>query len=149
MVYGPQGGNVGKPAASNGYDKPLPVIDALTKGFWDHAKQGRLAMQVCTACGDVHFPASPVCPKCLSEKQSWRPVSGEGVLYSWVVFHQGYWAGMKEALPYPVCMVELAEGPLFLCNLVGDRSGLRAGAPVRVTFEKVSEEITLPQFALA
>ena len=75
-------------------------------------------------------------------------MSGDGRLESWVVFHQLYWDGMKDALPYPVCLVELAEGPIFLSNLVGDVGAARIGAALRVTFEKASDEITLPQFAL-
>ena len=130
-------------------ERPLPTVTPLNAPFFEHARRHVLAIQFCNTCGDAHFPPMPICPKCLGEDQSWRPVSGDGVLYSWVVFHQGYWAGMKEALPYPVCMVELAEGPLFLANFVGDHRAARVGAAVRVAFEKVNEEITLPQFALA
>ena len=45
-----------------GTGKPLPKIDTLTRPFWDLAKDHKLAVQVCHACGDRHFPASPVCP---------------------------------------------------------------------------------------
>ncbi len=130
-------------------ERPLPKITPLTAPFFEHTRKHQLAIQYCDQCGDAHFPPLPVCPKCLSAEQSWRPVSGDGQLESWVVFHQLYWSGMKEALPYPVCLVALAEGPLFLSNLIGDLSAARIGAPLRVTFEKVSDEITLPQFALS
>ena len=79
MSYGTSS-DAGRPAAATGYTKPLPTITPLTQGFWEHARMHRLAMQVCTDCGDVHFPASPVCPKCLSDAQEWRPVSGRGRL---------------------------------------------------------------------
>ena len=95
-----------------GYDKPLPTITPLNSGFWEHARQHRLAMQVCTQCGDVHFPPSPVCPKCLSDEQEWRPVSGRGELVSWVEFHRAYWPGFADDLPYRACVVKLEEGPL-------------------------------------
>ena len=129
-------------------DKPRPRIDALTRGFWEHAQAGRLAMQVCADCGDVHFPASPVCPNCLSGTQSWQPVSGAGTLESWVAFHRAYWPGFSEDLPYDVCLVRLAEGPLLVSNLVGGVGAATLGAPVHVVFEAVDPALTLPKFAL-
>lgn len=131
-------------ASATGYDKPLPVIDALTKGFWDLAKARRLAAQVCDACGDVHFPASPVCPKCLGEDQAWRPVSGRGRLESWVEYHRAYWPGFVAELPYRVCLIQLEEGPLLVSNLVGEPA--EVGDAVQVVFEDVTDEITLPKF---
>lgn len=129
------------------YDKPLPVITPLTRGFWEHAKQGKLAMQVCTDCGDIHFPPSPVCPKCLSDAQEWRPVSGRGQLESWVEFHRAYWPGFAADLPYRVCLVKLDEGPLLASNLVGEQPEI--GAPVEVVFERVTDEVTLPKWRRA
>ena len=127
-----------------GYDKPLPVITELTQGFWDHARARRLAAQVCSACGDVHFPASPVCPKCLSDKQEWQPMSGRGRLESWVEFHRAYWPGFAGELPYRVCLIRLKEGPLMVSNLVG--ASAEIGDSVHVVFEAVTDEITLPKF---
>ena len=60
------------------YNKPLPKIDTLNKPFWDAAKQGRLVVQHCTACDDLHFPPGPVCPQCLSSDQDWQDVSAAG-----------------------------------------------------------------------
>ena len=112
-MYGNQA--PGNKPASGGYNKPLPQIDALTRGFWDFARAGKLAVQVCDVCGDAHFPASPVCPECLSDKQQWKPTGGRGRLESWVEFHRAYWPGFD--LPYRVGLVRLAEGPLMLSNL--------------------------------
>ena len=131
------------------YAKPLPKIDPLNQPFWDHARDEKLAVQRCDSCGDVHFPPSPVCPNCLSEDQSWQVVSGRGTLESWVEFHRAYWDGFKDELPYGVCLVRLAEGPLLVSNLVGGDAGARLGAPVQVVFEKVTDTVTLPKFTLA
>jgi uncharacterized OB-fold protein len=130
------------------YNKPLPKIDALTRPFWDHARQGKLAMQVCDDCADVHFPPTPVCPACLSDHQSWQIVSGDGVLESWIDLHRAYWPGFTDDLPYRVCIVKLAEGPLLASNLVGPSEDAKLHALVRVTFEQVTDEITLPKFKL-
>ena len=62
------------------YDKPLPIIDELSKPFWDHALEHRLSVQACTHCRHLQFPPSPVCPKCLSDEQEWLVVSGLATL---------------------------------------------------------------------
>ena len=134
---------------SNEYAKPLPKITKLTKPFWDHAKAGRVAVQLCRDCGDVRFPPSPVCPRCLSSDQGWRITSGRGTLESWVEFHRSYWPGFANDVPYQVCLVRLFEGPVLVSNLVGPIDGARLGAPVRAVFEPVTDEITLPKFELA
>ncbi|BBK44372.1 hypothetical protein STVA_43920 [Allostella vacuolata] len=132
------------------YAKPLPKPTPLTQPFWDLAREGRLAVQACRSCGDRHFPASPVCPECLSTDQEWQVVSGRGTLVSWVEFHRAYWDGFKADLPYRVCLVQLEEGPLLYSNLVGADAGEgRVGRPVSVVFEKVTETVTLPKFVLA
>jgi uncharacterized OB-fold protein len=130
------------------YTKPLPQITPLNRAFWEHARAHQLALQTCDACGDMHFPESPVCPKCLSASQSWRTVSGRGTLESWVEFHRAYWDGFVGELPYSACLVKLAEGPVIVSNLVGSAEGARLGAPLHVVFEDVTDEITLPKFSL-
>jgi uncharacterized OB-fold protein len=137
-----------EPTGEAGYDKPLPRITPLNRPFWDYARQSILALQVCDACDDVHFPESPVCPRCLGTEQSWRPASGKGILESWVDFHHAYWDGFKDELPYRACLVRLDEGPLIISNLVGDDASPKIGARLRVVFERVSAEITLPKFTL-
>lgn len=128
--------------------KPLPAITPLNEKFWRLARASVFSVQTCQACGDRHMPESPVCPQCLSAEQDWTPASGEGVLESWVDFHRAYWDGFKTELPYRVGLVRLKEGPLFIANLVDDGRELRLGLPVSVVFIRVTEEISLPQFAL-
>ncbi len=129
---------------SETYDKPLPDITPLTEGFWENARAGRLAVQACKNCGDLHFPASPVCPVCLSDDQEWRPTAGQGRLESWVEFHRAYWPGFQADLPYRVGLVRLAEGPLMLGTLVGDEATI--GDTVHAVFDAVTETVTLPRF---
>lgn len=132
------------------YRKPLPAMDPLTRPFWDHARAGRLAVQACTHCGDVHVPPTPVCPKCLSDEQEWRVASGRGTLMSWVVFHRAYWDGFADELPYAVCLVKLDEGPLLASNFTSGMTGEPAvGAPVEAVFERATDDVVLPKFRLA
>ncbi len=132
----------------NSYNKPLPTLTALNRPFWEYARQSRLAVQYCDACGDAHIPESSVCPICLSSDQTWKPVSGRGTLESWTDFHRAYWDGFKDDLPYRVCLVRLAEGPLIISNLLGGAETVKLGDAVHVVFERATDEITLPKFAL-
>lgn len=132
------------------YRKPLPTIDPLNRPFWDLARQGKLSVQRCTACGDRHFPPGPVCPACLGDTQEWEVVSGKGTLLSWVTFHRAYWNGFAADLPYDVCLVQLDEGPLLVSNLVGASGDeVAAGDRLEVVFERATDEISLPKFTPA
>lgn len=132
------------------YDKPLPAIDALTRPYWEHARAHRLAVQRCAACGDRHFPPSPVCPACLSEQQDWEVVSGRASLLSWCRFHRAYWPGWRDELPYDVCIVRLEEGPLLVSNFAGPApQDLHTGLALQAVFDDVTPDISLVRFTAA
>ena len=51
--------------------------------------------------------------------------------------------------PYVMALVELAEGPRMMSNLIGiepDPKKIRCDTPVEVVFSKLTDEITLPLF---
>jgi uncharacterized OB-fold protein len=49
-----------------------------------------------------------------------------------------------------VALIELAEGPVMMSNLIGPGAeDIAIGDDVKVTFQKVSDEITLPVFERA
>jgi uncharacterized OB-fold protein len=126
-------------------EKPIPRVDDLSRPFWEAANRGELTLQRCRECGQWRYPPSWGCPNCLSEGTEWAPVSGRGALYSWVVFHRSYHPAFE--VPYNVAIVELEEGPRLMSNVVEcSLEDLRVGMPLEVTFERVTEEITLPKF---
>jgi uncharacterized OB-fold protein len=129
--------------------RPLPEITPLNERFWELAARSVFSIQTCRACGDRHIPESPVCPACLSEDQEWEPASGTGTVESWVDFHRAYWDGFVQDLPYRVCLVRLAEGPLYIARLLGDPERVRMGAKARIVFEPASETISVPCFTIA
>jgi uncharacterized OB-fold protein len=66
--------------------------------------------------------------------------------------HSGGNPGFEEKIPYAVLVVELEEQASLLTigNLLdGDPSELTIGAQVEVCFERVTDEVTLPQWRLA
>lgn len=131
------------------YNKPLPVIEKWNAPYWQAAKRHEFVAQKCRACGYVHLPPGPVCTNCTSPDQDWIQLSGQGTIYSFGVYHQLWHPGFKEEIPYNVVLIELVEGPQIISQIVGCKNAeLFCGAPVEVTFEDITPEITLPKFYL-
>jgi len=81
----------------------------------------------------------------------WVPVSGRGTIASRVVVHAPVLPAFRARVPYAVVLVELDEDPgLRLVGNVLDAAPeqVRIGLPVRVAFEALNDEITLPQWRL-
>jgi uncharacterized OB-fold protein len=129
------------------YLKPLPTITPLNQPYWDGLKNRALRMQRCDGCGKVWYPAAPFCPRCWSRKLTWTTLSGRGRVSSWVVFHQSYFKGFENEIPYNVAEVELDEGPRLMTNLVGiANDDIKAGMAVEIVYDNVTEELTLARF---
>ncbi len=61
--------------------------------------------------------------------------------------HQVYHPGFVNEVPYAVVVVELDDGGRMISNVVGyPNERLEIGLPVEVTFEKLSDEVSLPKF---
>jgi uncharacterized protein len=129
--------------------RPLPVPDAETAPYWNAAAQGRLVIQKCSDCGAFRFYPRLVCPSCMSEKVEWVEASGRGRVYSYTIVHRAPPAFRDDA-PYVVVVVELEEGVRLMSRLDIDPPGAATiDMPVKVTFEKISDDITLPHFVPA
>ncbi|GAA0710842.1 OB-fold domain-containing protein [Dactylosporangium roseum] len=130
---------------------PLPMPDALSRPFWQAAAQGRLVIQRCHRSGRWFHPPQPVCTCCGRDELEFREVSGRGVVESFVVMRDKRITGFEDRVPYVNLWVELDEQPglVLVANLVGAEAGeVRIGARVRVVFERLTEDICLPQFEL-
>jgi uncharacterized OB-fold protein len=129
------------------YTKPLPAIDNWNKPFWEATRERRLVAQECRKCSTVFFPPGPVCPHCLSGDLGWRQLSGRGTIESWVVFHQLYYKGFADDVPYNVAMIRLDEGVRMLSNVIGTTNDrLHVDMKVEVVFEPATDEISIPKF---
>ena len=127
--------------------RPLPILTRENGPYWKAAAEGRLVMPLCKECDEVFYPVAPVCPACVSDRLGWRQVSGRGTVSSWIVYHQAFFPFFKNRLPYAVVQVELDEGPRMSANLFGaDPADIRIGMRVETTFERVNDDVTLPQF---
>jgi len=132
------------------YGKPVPAITPEMRPFFEGARRRELRVQRCAACGAQRFPARAICSDCLSTDSEWVSVSGRGEIFSFNVMHQVYHPGFAREVPYAVVVVKLVEGPKMVSNLVGVQpQDIRVGTPVRVVFEDITDEVTLPKFVPA
>ena len=72
--------------------------------------------------------------------------SGRGRLYSYVINHMKA-PGFEP--PYAIAVVELEEGPRMMSNILDcpqTPEALVLDMALEVTFEKLTDDITLPQF---
>ncbi len=129
-------------------DRPLPEPTPETRFFWEATREGRLLVQRCIACEKAYFPPRPFCPKCGSRDVEPLACSGEARLLSYVI-NQRLHPKWKWREPYSIAIVELAEGPCMLTNIVGcpqTPEVLVLDMPLRVAFEAVTDKVTLPVF---
>jgi uncharacterized OB-fold protein len=127
--------------------KPEPRPAPESVPYWEAAKQHRLELPKCEACGGHWFPPSRTCPHCLSANVSWSPVSGRGKVFSFVIFDRVYHPSFEEEVPYVVALVELDEGPRLLSNVVGiEPTDVRCEMRVKVVFEDMPGGASVPKF---
>ena len=68
-------------------------------------------------------------------------------MFTWTTIHQAMHPAFAADVPYAVVVVEIDEGVRIVSNLLGiPPSDLRLDLPVEVTFERRSDELTLPIF---
>lgn len=130
---------------------PRPVIDDLSRPFWDGATQGKLVIQQCQACHHLNHPPFVECTRCRSSDLDFTTVSGRGVVYQRAIVESPITLGFTD-LPYACLMVELVEQKRLLIagNLVGaDPYEATIGRPVQVVFQVQPDGFTLPQFQLS
>ena len=134
----------------DGYDKLVPSPTPDTQPYWDGLNAGRLRLQRCGACGKIRHYPRPVCDTCYSMKIDWIDATGRGTLHSWTITHYAFHPGFKGDLPYTLLTVDLDEGVRMQSQARGiDETALRVGLRVKIAYEKVKDDLTLPVFVPA
>jgi uncharacterized OB-fold protein len=124
-----------------------PVVSQDTAFFWAGTARRELRVQRCEKCGRLRHPPGPACPECGSLELGHVLAAGTGVVYSYVVHHHPPVPGHE--CPFVIVLVDLPEGVRMLGELLGaDPGEVRIGAPVRVDFVRVDDELTLPAWRL-
>lgn len=130
------------------YRKPLPDLSFEEgKEFWTYTKKHELRIPRCVDCGTYRWRPRPMCANCYSMNTEWVRTSGKGTLYTWTVVHHPMGEAWVSEVPYAVAVVTLDEGVRLVSNILDcPPEELRAGMPLEVVFEDVTDEITLPKF---
>jgi uncharacterized OB-fold protein len=127
--------------------------------FWDGTKRGELLVQACAACGRLRFPPRTMCPWCQSFEVNWKPMSGKGTIWSFIVPHPPLLPPFDSLAPYNVVVVALEEnsGIRMVGNLMASAGGainevpaaeIRIGAAVSVVFQDAGESAVIPRWTL-
>ncbi|MFE7129980.1 Zn-ribbon domain-containing OB-fold protein [Streptomyces sp. NPDC057638] len=135
-------------------DPATPDIDDFTRPYWDAAAQGTLLIRRCQNCGEAHHYPREFCPHCWSEDVHWEAACGRATLYTWSIVHRNDLPPFDSRVPYVPAVVDLAEGPRMMTEIVGYGDGpgggrLAVGAPLRVAFQQGSGGVVVPVFRLA
>lgn len=126
--------------------KPGPNASPVTKPFWDAAREQRLLLQHCDHCRRAVFYPRHRCPHCWSDALSWQEASGAGTVASHITVHRPAHPAFAEEAPYDVALIDLAEGPRMLSNVVDCLpEEVYIGMPVAVRYRDQGDA-TVPVF---
>ncbi|MCU1400792.1 MAG: hypothetical protein JWN62_3901 [Acidimicrobiales bacterium] len=120
-----------------------PVPDRTDEFFWNGVARHRLLVQQCASCGLLRLPPVPMCGSCHATEWNEHEVSGTGTIYTWILSHH---PSEPDASPRIVVLVQLAEGPRIVSNLVDvEPAEVRNEMAVTVCFREI-DGVMLPLF---
>lgn len=131
------------------YNKPIPIPQPESDRYWEGTRRGELWLRKCLRCEKGYFYPRDICPSCFSRETDWFRSSGQGTLYTFAIVHRAPHPGFAEDAPYIVALVEVEDGvriPTNIVNVEPAPENLRVGMAMRVVYEKITPEITLPKF---
>ncbi|MGI9540258.1 MAG: Zn-ribbon domain-containing OB-fold protein [Miltoncostaeaceae bacterium] len=137
------------------YEKPLPDRRPDGNPFWEGTKEHKFLLPTGPDGKPFWYPRV-YAPGTLDEV-SWVESKGTGTVYTYSVHYFGPSKAYKGDPPHIVALVDMDEGVRVMTNLVKDEDGFPSldpdtpeiGMPVKVVFDDVTDEITLPKFAPA
>jgi len=86
------------------------VSQTRVSKFVDYLQEGKLYGTRCSECGAIEFPPRAHCPRCLSDKFEWKPLSGNCSLVTYTRVDSAP-AIFQDQAPYYLGLAELTEGP--------------------------------------
>ncbi len=138
-------------AGGKGAGRPIPRQSGYvhSEPFWSGAKQGKLLLQYCVETGRFqHYPRA-VSIYTGKRRLEWREVSGRGAVYACTVLRVPG-PGLEGRLPLCVATVDLDEGVRIIGNVLNcDPTEVKIGDRVKVTWDKLNDEVRYPAFELA
>jgi uncharacterized OB-fold protein len=124
-----------------------PSVTEETEPYWNAAREGRLLVEHCPACGAESFPPRGICRTCRHRPVEWVELTGPGEVYSLTVNHQRWLPGLE--VPYAVVLVEFPGHPGV--RLAGRLRGIppedaAIGITVEIGFEPGPGGFAVPSF---
>lgn len=124
-----------------------PAVTEETRGFWDAAREGRLLVQHCEACGADSFPPRAMCRACRSRRTTWVEIKCPGHVYSFTVNYQRWLPDLD--VPFAIVIVEFSQHPGV--RIAGRLRGcaheaIAIGMQVDVGFEPGPAGFAIPSF---
>ncbi len=137
------------------YTKPLPDMRPEGERFWAGTKEHKFLLPTDANGKPFWYPRALV-PGTLDPVE-WVEAAGTGEVYTYSIHYIGPSKAYKGDPPHIVALVDLDEGVRVMSNIVKDEPGypsldpddVSIGMKVRVVFDDVTDEITLPKFAPA
>lgn len=125
----------------------LPHETVESQPFWEACRQERLLLQRCDRCGRFQYYPRALCVHCAGVDLTYEQVSGRATVHAFSVVHRAPHPRFADRVPYVVALVTLDEGPQMMTNITGAPiDEIHVGQTVRVTFERVDDDVTLPMF---
>jgi uncharacterized OB-fold protein len=123
--------------------------DADSQEYWNGTRLHELRAQRCGSCARFRWPPQGFCPHCYSWEFDWTSLPPTGTVQSYGVVHQAIPAFADE-VPFTVARVvidETSEAVVLTASLTDvGWENVTIGMPVRVVFDDVTPEVTLPRF---
>jgi len=137
------------------YTKPLPDRRPEGEAFWAGTKEHKLLLPK-GPDGKVFWYPRAMSPMTL-EPIEWVESKGEGEVYTYSIHYIGPSKAYKGDPPHTVALIDLDDGVRMMSLLVKDEESypsidpddVKIGMRVRVVFDDVTDEITLPKFTPA
>lgn len=128
---------------------PAPQPTADDAPFWQGCREQQLVIRHCDTCERHFHPPMPACPRCGGDVISWRPVTGNGTVFSYTVISHPVHPALRGHDPYNVVVVLLddAGDVRLVSNLVDVAPDeLQLGMPVRIHWDPIGDGMHLPRF---
>src|SRR5690606_41412123 len=114
----------------------------------DSSRAEAMEIHRCAHCGTSRYYPVYICPECASRHLECTPLRGRASVYTYTVAAQSIFEGIEG--PIVVALVELEEGAMMTSNIrTSDPYEVQVGMQVKLAYEPVSEDITLPVFEVA
>jgi uncharacterized OB-fold protein len=118
------------------------VANDATQPYWDAAREHRLVIPRCLACGTFRFPPAAFCWSCRSQDVEWVEHDGLGELYSFTVMRHGVIPAVTEVLPIVIGVVALpgTDGCRIIADIVGcEVEDVHIGMPLALDWYDVPD----------